>query len=56
MKHMRDKRHCKILYERGLDQEEFDVFYDSEEANQSFLGGAANASAANEEHEIRDTL
>ena len=26
MKHMRDKRHCKILYERGVDQEEYDVF------------------------------
>jgi pre-60S factor REI1 len=38
MKHMRDKRHCKILYERGVDQEEFDVFYDFEKANEEFLG------------------
>eukprot|EP00956_Cyclotella_meneghiniana_P036817 scaffold130867_cov21-Cyclotella_meneghiniana.AAC.1 len=45
MKHMRDKQHCKILYERGVDQEEFDVFYDFEEANQSFLGGGAAAAA-----------
>jgi pre-60S factor REI1 len=38
MKHMRDKRHCKICYERGVDQEEFDVFYDFEVANDEFLG------------------
>jgi pre-60S factor REI1 len=38
MKHMRDKRHCKILYERGVDMEEFDVFYDFEEANAEFFG------------------
>jgi pre-60S factor REI1 len=38
MKHMRDKRHCKVLYERGVDMEEFDVFYDFEEANREFLG------------------
>ena len=54
MKNMRDKRCCKILFERGMDQEEFGVFYDFEEANQSFLGGAATASAANEENEIID--
>ena len=54
MKNMRDKRRCKILFERGMDQEEFGVFYDFEEANQSFLGGAATASAANEENEIID--
>jgi pre-60S factor REI1 len=45
MKHMRDKRHCKILYERGVDQEEFDVFYDFEEANATFLGGKKGAVA-----------
>jgi pre-60S factor REI1 len=28
LKHMRDKRHCKIAYERGVDMEEYDVFYD----------------------------
>lgn len=28
VKHMRDKRHCKILYESGVDMEEYDVFYD----------------------------
>jgi len=28
LKHMRDKRHCKILYESGEDMEEYDVFYD----------------------------
>lgn len=39
MKHMRDKRHCKILYERGVDQEEFDVFYDFSKANEEFLSG-----------------
>ena len=39
MKHMRDKRHCKILYERGVDQDEFDVFYDFSPANEEFLLG-----------------
>lgn len=38
LKHMRDKRHCKVLYERGVDQEEFDVFYDFSRANSEFLG------------------
>ncbi|KAL7526549.1 hypothetical protein ACHAXR_001537, partial [Thalassiosira sp. AJA248-18] len=28
LKHMRDKRHCKVAYVRGVDMEEFDVFYD----------------------------
>jgi pre-60S factor REI1 len=28
LRHMRDKRHCRILYERGVDMEEYDVFYD----------------------------
>jgi pre-60S factor REI1 len=28
LKHMKDKRHCKIAYERGVDMEEYDVFYD----------------------------
>lgn len=28
LKHMRDKRHCKVLYERNVDMEEYDVFYD----------------------------
>ncbi|KAL3785862.1 hypothetical protein HJC23_008750 [Cyclotella cryptica] len=59
MKHMRDKRHCKILYERGVDQEEFDVFYDFEEANAQFLGrktrtkknGDKDASVENAEDE-----
>ena len=36
---MRDKRHCKILYEAGKDLEEFGVFYDFSEANKEFLGG-----------------
>ncbi|KAL7490158.1 hypothetical protein ACHAW6_015891 [Cyclotella cf. meneghiniana] len=47
MKHMRDKRHCKILYERGVDQEEFDVFYDFEEANAQFLGKRKKKNADN---------
>jgi len=33
LKHMKDKEHCKILYERGVDQEEFDVFYDFSKLN-----------------------
>lgn len=39
LKHMKDKEHCKVLYERGVDQEEFEVFYDFEKANREFLGG-----------------
>eukprot|EP00581_Thalassiosira_minuscula_P009345 CAMPEP_0183705326 /NCGR_PEP_ID=MMETSP0737-20130205/2458_1 /TAXON_ID=385413 /ORGANISM="Thalassiosira miniscula, Strain CCMP1093" /LENGTH=506 /DNA_ID=CAMNT_0025932463 /DNA_START=42 /DNA_END=1562 /DNA_ORIENTATION=- len=49
LKHMRDKRHCKILYERGVDQEEFDVFYDFSEANKEFLGESTKETAAAEE-------
>mmetsp|Transcript_21650 Transcript_21650/g.62130 ORF Transcript_21650/g.62130 Transcript_21650/m.62130 type:complete len:463 (-) Transcript_21650:134-1522(-) len=37
-KHMIDAEHCKLRYERGVDQEEFDVFYDFTEANAEFLG------------------
>ena len=37
-KHMVDASHCKLKYERGVDQEEFDVFYDFSEANADFLG------------------
>lgn len=28
LKHMKDKEHCVVRYERGVDMEEFDVFYD----------------------------
>jgi len=38
LKHMKDKEHCKVRYERGVDQEEFEVFYDFEKANRAFLG------------------
>eukprot|EP00985_Skeletonema_marinoi_P020457 scaffold12176_cov144-Skeletonema_marinoi.AAC.18 len=38
IKHMRDKRHCKILYEAGNDLDEFGVFYDFSEANKEYLG------------------
>ncbi len=27
LKHMHNKRHCKILYKRGVDMEEYEVFY-----------------------------
>ena len=36
--HMIMTRHTKIRYERGIDQEEFDVFYDFTEADAEFLG------------------
>jgi pre-60S factor REI1 len=36
--HMIDTQHTKLLYERGKDQEEFDVFYDFTEADAEFLG------------------
>lgn len=49
MKHMRDKRHCKILYEAGKDLDEFGVFYDFSEANKEYLGG--NKEDAMEEEE-----
>ena len=54
MKHMRDKRHCKVLYERGVDQEEFEVFYDFEEANNSFLGKKSGDGDEGEEMEEGD--
>ena len=31
--HMRDKSHCKLAYEDGVDLDEFDVFYDYERLN-----------------------
>jgi len=31
--HMRDKSHCKLAYEGGVDLDEFDVFYDYERLN-----------------------
>jgi len=37
-KHMIDSQHTKLLYERGKDQEEFDVFYDFTDADAEFLG------------------
>jgi len=37
LSHMRDKQHCKIQYERGVDQEEYAVFYDFSALNE-FLG------------------
>jgi len=46
LKHMRDKRHCKILYERGVDQEEFDVFYDFSAVNQEFMVGDSKSDTA----------
>ncbi|KAL3804984.1 hypothetical protein ACHAWO_001842 [Cyclotella atomus] len=51
MKHMRDKRHCKIAYERGVDMEEFEVFYDFDVVNdEEFLGNVgAGAAAADKE-------
>mmetsp|Transcript_52207 Transcript_52207/g.156692 ORF Transcript_52207/g.156692 Transcript_52207/m.156692 type:complete len:495 (-) Transcript_52207:392-1876(-) len=39
-RHMVDSRHCKLRYERGIDLEEFDVFYDFNEADQEFLTSA----------------
>ena len=55
LKHMQDKRHCKILYEMGVDQEDFDVFYDFSEANREFMGGATdNTAAANKAMEAVD--
>jgi len=38
LKHMKDKEHCKVLYERGVDQEEFEVFYDFEKQNRELFG------------------
>ena len=38
LKHMTDKEHCKILYERGVDQEEYNVFYDFTTVNKEYLG------------------
>ncbi|KAL7445525.1 hypothetical protein ACHAXM_011810 [Skeletonema potamos] len=49
LKHMRDKRHCKILYEAGQDLEEFGVFYDFSEANKEFLSGTKEDAMDEEE-------
>ncbi|KAL7532764.1 hypothetical protein ACHAWF_004234 [Thalassiosira exigua] len=49
LKHMRDKRHCKILYERGVDMEEYDVFYDFSRQNDGMKG--ENVDAMQEEVE-----
>lgn len=49
MKHMRDKRHCKILYEAGKDLDEFGVFYDFSEANKEFLGSSKEDAMEEEE-------
>ncbi|KAL7494537.1 hypothetical protein ACHAWT_003404 [Skeletonema menzelii] len=49
MKHMRDKRHCKILYEAGKDLDEFGVFYDFSEANKEYLGGSKEDAMEEEE-------
>ena len=35
--HMIDSRHCKLRYEEGIDIEEYEPFYDFEEANREFL-------------------
>jgi len=51
LKHMRDKRHCKILYEAGKDLEEFGVFYDFSEANKEFLSGGKEDAMEEEEGE-----
>jgi pre-60S factor REI1 len=40
-KHMISTRHTKIRYERGIDLEEFDPFYDFSEADAEFLGHEA---------------
>jgi pre-60S factor REI1 len=37
-KHMIATRHTKLRYERGVDLEEFDPFYDFTEADEAFLG------------------
>ncbi|KAL9184338.1 hypothetical protein ACHAXT_002424 [Thalassiosira profunda] len=48
VKHMQDKRHCKILYERGVDMEEFEVFYDFSRMEGATDGGAPGAEAIEE--------
>ena len=50
-KHMIDASHCKLKYERGVDQEEFDVFYDFSEANAEFLGSGKGGSAKEDAEE-----
>lgn len=42
-KHMISKRHTKLRYERGVDLEEFDPFFDFSEADQEFMGAANTA-------------
>lgn len=51
---MCDKRHCKILYERDVDMDEFDVFYDYEKPNKKYAGlneGLCGSAVTSEEKE-----
>ena len=50
-KHMISTRHTKLRYERGVDMEEYDPFFDFSEADAEFLG---KASANNQEREEAD--
>jgi pre-60S factor REI1 len=54
LKHMIDKRHCKILYEAGKDLDEFGVFYDFSEANKEFLGQAPDEDEEEDEEGWED--
>ncbi len=46
IRHMKDKEHCKILYERNVDMEEYDVFYDFSTMPGNYVLGEKNKKAA----------
>mmetsp|Transcript_29032 Transcript_29032/g.47954 ORF Transcript_29032/g.47954 Transcript_29032/m.47954 type:complete len:475 (-) Transcript_29032:35-1459(-) len=50
-KHMISTEHTKLRYERGVDLEEYDPFFDFSEANEEFLRANAAAAAAMDEEE-----
>ena len=54
--HMVDSQHAKLRYEIGVDQEDFDVFYDFSAANAEFLGKEKGADKKVEKMEEDATL
>jgi len=53
-KHMISKRHTKLCYERGVDLDEFDPFYDFSEADAEFLGQPSGQPKDSDDFEVVD--
>mmetsp|Transcript_11681 Transcript_11681/g.16687 ORF Transcript_11681/g.16687 Transcript_11681/m.16687 type:complete len:485 (+) Transcript_11681:110-1564(+) len=55
-KHMISTRHTKLRYERGVDLDEFDPFYDFSEADADFLGRpVSNQQQDMEDEDVQET-